>query len=143
MHLITNCVILETTLYNEYGENFYRQSCDFLQVVVITFSESHYEEFFLCDLKSPQNMYKLMKFFLKNFFSKCDQMQKKLRICSYLQKIFNVKLYFLCSDIMANQILSDKLGVYVEPSSTSMMECFSENNSYFCKTLHHRCSTEF
>ena len=39
-----------------------------------------------------------MKFFIKDFFSKCDQIRKKLRIWSHLlMKIHNGKLHFLCS----------------------------------------------
>ena len=39
----------------------------------------------------------LIKFSIKNFFTKCDQICRKLRIWSYLlKKFFNEKLHFLC-----------------------------------------------
>ena len=39
-----------------------------------------------------------MKFSTKNFFSKCDQIRRKLRIWSHLPKeILTGKLHFLCS----------------------------------------------
>ena len=39
---------------------------------------------------------KNMKFSIKDFFSKCDQVRKKLRI-TFTEKILNGKLHFLCS----------------------------------------------
>ena len=40
-----------------------------------------------------------MKFSIKDFFSKCNQIHSKLRIWSYLLKeILNAKLHYLCSD---------------------------------------------
>ena len=62
MHLITNCDILETTLYNEHGEKFCIRSYNFLQIVIRT-TESDYEEFSLCDLKSPQNTLHKKRYF--------------------------------------------------------------------------------
>ena len=39
------------------------------------------------------------KFFIKDFFSKCDQIRRKLRIWSHLLKKFQMKnLIFLCSE---------------------------------------------
>ena len=41
-----------------------------------------------------------MKFSIKGFFSKCDQIRNFLRIWSHLlKKISNGKLHFLCSEI--------------------------------------------
>ena len=42
---------------------------------------------------------KKMKFFIKDFFIKCDQILRKLRIWSHLlQEILNGKTSFLCSE---------------------------------------------
>ena len=39
-----------------------------------------------------------MKFSIKNFFSKCDQIRRKLQIfVSFTEEILNEKLHFLCS----------------------------------------------
>ena len=41
-----------------------------------------------------------MKFFIKNFFSKCDQIRWNLQIWSHLlKKSLIVKLRFLCSEV--------------------------------------------
>ena len=37
-----------------------------------------------------------MKFYIKGFFSKCDQIRRKL--VTFAEEIFNGKLHFLCSD---------------------------------------------
>ena len=37
------------------------------------------------------------KFSIKHFFSKCDQIHRKLRICSHLLEVLNWELRFLCS----------------------------------------------
>ena len=43
-------------------------------------------------------LHKKMKFSIKDFFSKCDQIRSFLRIWSHLlKKPVNGKLYFLCS----------------------------------------------
>ena len=48
-----------------------------------------------------------MKCFIKDFFSKCDQIQKKLRpqktarLVTFTKEILNGKLYFLCSVIIS------------------------------------------
>ena len=53
---------------------------------------------FLTNLYSyPQNVVK-PKFFIKNFFSKCDQIRKKMRIWSdLLKKSLMTNFIFLCS----------------------------------------------
>ena len=38
-----------------------------------------------------------MKFFIKNFFSKCDQIRRKLRIWSHLPKKSLMKNFILCA----------------------------------------------
>ena len=38
-----------------------------------------------------------MKFFIKDFFSKCDQMRKRLRIWSHLLKKSLVENFILCA----------------------------------------------
>ena len=39
-----------------------------------------------------------MKFLIKDFFSKCDQIRRELRICfTFTEEILNRKLHFLCS----------------------------------------------
>ena len=37
-----------------------------------------------------------MKFFVKDFFSKCDQLRRKLRIWSHLLKISLMESFFFC-----------------------------------------------
>ena len=39
-----------------------------------------------------------MKFSIKDFFSKCDQMRNFLRIWSLTEEILNEKFHFLCSN---------------------------------------------
>ena len=36
-----------------------------------------------------------IKFSIKDFFSKCDQMRRKLRIWSFTEEIFNGELHFI------------------------------------------------
>ena len=38
-----------------------------------------------------------MKFSIKDFFSKCDQICRKLRICSYLLKKFLMENFIFCA----------------------------------------------
>ena len=38
-----------------------------------------------------------MKFFIKDFFSKCDQIGRKLRICSYLLKKSLIENFIFCA----------------------------------------------
>ena len=43
-------------------------------------------------------LHKKMKFSIKDFFSKCDQIQRKLHgLLTFTEKILNGKLHFLCS----------------------------------------------
>ena len=49
-------------------------------------------------LKPPLTLHKKMKFFIKNFFSKCEQIRCKLRIWSHLlKKFFMENFIFLCT----------------------------------------------
>ena len=49
---------------------------------------------------------KMKHFFGKHFFNKCDQIRRKLWICSHLViKILNGKLHFLCSDTWSILVL--------------------------------------
>ena len=55
-----------------------------------------------------------MKLSIKDFFSKCDQIRRKLWIWSHLtEEILNGKLHFLCCDTHSEE---DWLGAYL-PSS--------------------------
>ena len=38
-----------------------------------------------------------MKFFIKDFFSKCEEICRKLRICSHLQKKSLMKHFIFCA----------------------------------------------
>ena len=38
-----------------------------------------------------------MKFSIKDFFSKCDQIRGKLDLVTFTEEILNGKLHFLCS----------------------------------------------
>ena len=38
-----------------------------------------------------------MKFSLKDYFTKCDQIRRKLDLVTYTEEILNEKLYFLSS----------------------------------------------
>ena len=40
-----------------------------------------------------------MKFSIKDFFSKYDQIHRKLRIWSFTEEILNGKLHFFCCDM--------------------------------------------
>ena len=46
-----------------------------------------------------------MKFSIKDFFSKCDQIRKKLRIWSYLLKKFLMENFVFCSVFWLNMIM--------------------------------------
>ena len=40
-----------------------------------------------------------MKFCIKDFFSKCDQIHRKLQVLvTFTEEILNAKLHFLCND---------------------------------------------
>ena len=50
-----------------------------------------------------------MKFSIKDFFKKCDQICRKLRIWSHLMKKFLIKNFiFLCSDPQVNSRANKK-----------------------------------
>ena len=52
----------------------------------------------------------IKKFSIKDFFSKCDQIGRKLRIWSHLlKKNLNGKLHFLCCDCLIKVIKNDRL----------------------------------
>ena len=52
------------------------------------------------------NMAQKNKFSIKDFFSKYDQIRRKLRISSYLpEEIVNGKLHFLCSENLVKQAM--------------------------------------
>ena len=55
-----------------------------------------------------------MKFSIKDFFSKCDQIRSFLHICTHLlKKSLNEKLHFLCSEgtdfYRTKKLVCDKL----------------------------------
>ena len=43
------------------------------------------------------SLHKKMKFFIKDFFSKCDQISRKLRICSHLLKKSSMENFIFCA----------------------------------------------
>ena len=45
-----------------------------------------------------------MKFYIKNFFSKCDQIRRKLRIWSHLLNKFLMENFIFCAVIISNLI---------------------------------------
>ena len=55
-----------------------------------------------------------MKFSIKNFFSKCDQIRRKCGLVTFTEEILNGKLHFLCIVIwtestVTEEILNEKL----------------------------------
>ena len=59
-----------------------------------------------------------MKFFIKNFSSKCDQIRMNLRVCSHLMKKSLVEYFIFCA-------------VIIEPH-----KCFLKVD-FCCKLKHH------
>ena len=49
-------------------------------------------------LKSKRNTAQKMKFSINDFFSKCDQIGRKLDLLTFTEEILNGKLHFLCSE---------------------------------------------
>ena len=43
-----------------------------------------------------------MKFSIKDFFNKCDQIRSPEDLVTFMEEIFNEKLHFLCSEIYHN-----------------------------------------
>ena len=61
-----------------------------------------------------------VKFFIKDFFSKCDQIPQEIAdLVIFTEKILNVKLHFLCSD-QPELIIVDR---NVEIISRTQMHC--------------------
>ena len=44
-----------------------------------------------------------MKFSIKDFFSKCDQIRRKLDLVTFTEEIVNGKLHFLCSVLSSKE----------------------------------------
>ena len=75
-----------------------------------------------------------MKFSIQGFFSKCDQIRRKLRIWSHLLKKFLMENIIFCAvclnwwqfdEGMVSKIIKvPDSEVYSEPSQTSKMKCF-------------------
>ena len=49
-----------------------------------------------------------MTFSIKDFFSKCDQIQKKLRICSYLLKKSLIENFIFCEVRQTSEVFYKK-----------------------------------
>ena len=105
-----------------------------------------------------------MKFSVKDFFNKCDQIHNFLRIWSHLLKKFLMENFIFCADYKdtASRFLHGigtransaiKLWINhrkcVEPRQTSIVDLFTEiiNGFWpvtiFSKKLHRRCLIEF
>ena len=56
-----------------------------------------------------------MKFFIKGFFKKCDQNQRKLPVdlVTFTEEILNGKLHFLCSKIKTTRCAFSKKNLLV------------------------------
>ena len=61
-----------------------------------------------------------MKFSIKDFFSKCDQIRRKLPILSYLLNKFLMENFTFWAEITPK--------AYLRHCETSMMKLFSENS---------------
>ena len=48
-----------------------------------------------------------MKFFIKDFFSKCNQIDKTADLVTFTKEILNGKLHFLCSENLLTSILPE------------------------------------
>ena len=60
------------------------------------------------DLRKLEKFKKKLKFYIKGFFIKCDQIPRKLRIWSHLlKKFFMENFIFLCSDFSKISEISD------------------------------------
>ena len=53
-----------------------------------------------------------MKFSIKNFFSKCDQIRRKLRICSHLLKKSLMKVFIFCAVLKTINLIKPKLCMF-------------------------------
>ena len=50
-----------------------------------------------------------MKFSIKDFFSKCDQIHRKLRICSHILKESLMKVFIFCAVLKTTNLMKPKL----------------------------------
>ena len=57
-------------------------------------------------------MHKKMKYSIKDFFSKCDQIRRKLDLVTLIEEILNGKLHFLCSDTYKIELQMEKAPIY-------------------------------
>ena len=62
-------------------------------------------------IKSNESLHKKMKFSIKEFFIKCDQIRSFLRMWSHLlkKKNFMKNFIFLCSDYLEHMALQNKI----------------------------------
>ena len=51
------------------------------------------------------SLHKKMKFSIKDFFSKCEQIRRKLRICSHLLKKSLMENFIFCAVYYASKIV--------------------------------------
>ena len=63
-------------------------------------------------------MHKKMKFPIKNFFSKCDQICIKLRIWSHFLKKFLMENFIFCAVHFLTKYFTEDLDTYWEPWQT-------------------------
>ena len=71
-----------------------------------------------------------MKFSIKDFFSKCDQIRRKLRIyVTFTEEILNGKFHFLCSNCENNMHCQHLLRAYCRLLLGVMESCKTVNIS--------------
>ena len=69
-----------------------------------------------------------MKFFIKDFFSICDQIRRKLQIWSHLLKKFLMENFIFCAVLLVFE-------AYLGSPQTSTMELLLKAKYYFWKNV--------
>ena len=65
--------------------------------LLVSSLQTHHVYFTLNRFNVEYTLYKKMKFFIKDFFSKCDQIRRFLRIWSHLRKKSLMKNFIFCA----------------------------------------------
>ena len=109
--------------------NIYRSSTLGLETLTFILKTKLYAE-----LAALESLPKKMKFSIKDFFSKCDQIRRKLRICSHLLNKSLMKSFFFCAlELFIDMKLTNNNTSYW---SSDLNETW-ENVNIFCLTLAH------
>ena len=76
-----------------------------------------------------------MKFSIKDFFSKWDQIRRKLDLVTFTEEILNGKLHFLCNENMSFK----KTGLrWTDSMSWDQLTSFSSDCAGYAKKLENR-----